>query len=96
MNKRKLIACAVVAVAFIGGSLAYYQHSITKSELSSLAMANIEALTRSENPNVADGHVLTDCYKNSSIDPSVQIKTGTKCVRAEWYQQCKRVFHNNR
>lgn len=56
MIKRKLIACAVVALAFVGGSLAYYsQQHLQQSQLTPLVLANIEALSEYESPYPCPG-----------------------------------------
>lgn len=70
MIKKVMGVIGVVAVCAVAGW--NYQQSEQSKGLSELALANIEALARYEDPNDARGHKMTDCVDNGRI-------TGARC-----------------
>lgn len=70
MIKKVMGVIGVVAVCAVAGW--NYQQSEQSKGLSDLAMANIDALARYEDPNDAHGHKMTDCVDNGRI-------TGARC-----------------
>ena len=75
-----------VVCAAIGSSIAITstrQNDI--SDLNPIELANIEALTRGESPNTADGYFLTNCYANTAYP---HYPTGATCKLRNYYDQC--------
>lgn len=77
--KKALLTVAVVATAAIAGR--NYQQNQNKVEMSDLALANVEALARYEDPNEGHGMKMENCERNGSV-------VGQRCVSAEYWRIC--------
>lgn len=83
---KKSIITTFVVCAAIGSSIAItstQQNDI--SGLNPIELANIEALTRGESPNTANGRYLTECHANKAYP---HIVTGYTCKQRNYYDQC--------
>ncbi len=70
--EKKIIG--VIAFAAIAAAAGWnYRQNKQEVELSDLALANVEALARWEDPNEGRGMEKKDCYRNGIV-------TGTRCV----------------
>ena len=71
-GKKKKIFSVVAAVAVVAAAGWSYQQSKQYDGMSELALANVEALARWEDPNEGTGMKKENCYDRG-------ILTGTKC-----------------
>lgn len=80
---KRLMIIAVIAIIAVSVGWNFNQ-SKNEVVLTDLALANVEALARGEDPNdpnLAKGMKKVNCTKNGAI-------TGTKCESAGPYDEC--------
>ena len=82
---KKLIITTCLTAAALSTAVCF---TVTSQDnlknLSALEMANIEAITKSEGPNTANGYFLTECY--SASNPNVI--TGMTCKQRNYWDSC--------
>lgn len=83
--KKFIISTFAISLA-IAATIAYSTNNRNDlNNLTPLEIANIEAISRAENPNNAAGYYLTACYANKSYPDAI---TGRTCKLRNWYDQC--------
>lgn len=81
---KKLIITTCITSAAISTAVCFAVTSQNDlKNLNALEMANIEAITKSESPNLAKGYKLTNCHANNTDEI-----TGQKCKLANYWDEC--------
>lgn len=70
----------------IVAAIAYTTNNLNElNNLTPLEIANIEAISESENTNTAHGYYLTECHANKQFPDAL---TGKTCKRRYWEDEC--------